>query len=68
MEWTTADSELFEPTDEDITVAGWNTEQLERLGIPGGLAPNFTEVVDWHDVAHLVECGCPPELALEMAR
>jgi hypothetical protein len=68
MEWTTADSELFEPTDEDITVAGWNTEQLERLGIPGGLAPNFTEVVDWHDVAHLVECGCPPELALDIAR
>jgi hypothetical protein len=68
MEWTTTDSELFEPTDEDIAVAGWNTEQLERLGIPGGLARNFTEVVDWHDVAHLVECGCPPELALEIAR
>jgi len=64
----TTDSELFQPTDEDLAVAGWNTEQLERLGIPEGLAPNFTEVVDWHDVAHLVECGCPPELALEMAR
>jgi len=35
MEWTTT-GELFEPTDEDIAVAGWNTEQLERLGIPEG--------------------------------
>ena len=68
MEWTATDSELFEPTDDDIAVAGWNIEQLERLGIPGGLARNFTEVVDWHDVAHLVECGCPPELALQIAR
>jgi hypothetical protein len=67
MEWTTT-GELFEPTDEDIAVAGWNIEQLERLGIPEGLARNFTEVVDWHDVAHLVECGCPPELALDIAR
>ena len=67
MEWTT-DIELSEPTDEDIAVAEWNAAQLERLGIPGSLAQKFTEVVDWHDVAHLVERGCPPDLALEIAR
>jgi hypothetical protein len=25
-------------------------------------------LVDWHEVARLVEKGCPPELALEIAR
>jgi hypothetical protein len=67
MEWTT-DIELSEPTDEDIAVADWHAGQLERLGVPEGLARAFAEVVDWHDVAHLVERGCPPDLALEIAR
>jgi hypothetical protein len=68
MEWTTTSIELFEPADEDIAVAEWRAWQLERLGIPDDLARTFAEAVDWHDVAHLVERGCPPELALEIAR
>ena len=67
MEWTT-EVELYEPTDEDIAVAEWQAGQLERIGVSEGLARTFAEVVDWHDVAHLVERGCPPDLALEIAR
>jgi hypothetical protein len=67
MEWTT-DIELYEPTDEDIAVAEWQAGQLERLGVSERLAQTFAELVDWHDVAHLVERGCPPNLALEIAR
>ena len=68
MEWTGTDIELYEPTDEDIVVAEWRAEQLERLGIPEDLARTFADEVDWRDVAHLVERGCHPELALEIVR
>jgi hypothetical protein len=66
MEWTTTTD--IELSDEDIAVAEWQAEQLEGLGIPRRLARKFAEVVDWHDVAQLVDRGCPPELALEIAR
>jgi hypothetical protein len=28
----------------------------------------FADLVDWHAIAELVERGCPPRLALEIAR
>ena len=63
MEWTTT-----EFTDEEVAVDEWRAGQLESLGISKRLARRFAGVVDWHDVAQLVERGCPPELALEIAR
>ena len=49
---------------EDRLVREWRTFQLQRLGLPQVIAGRFAEVVDWHEVAALVERGCPPDLAL----
>jgi hypothetical protein len=32
------------------------------------IASAVASVVDWHEIARLVERGCPPELALEIVR
>ena len=50
------------------TVRIWRTEQLFRLGLPRILAYAFAETVDWHELAALVERGCPLALALEIVR
>jgi hypothetical protein len=42
--------------------------QLKRLGIPGTLAEADADNVDWHQIANLVERGCPPRLALRIIR
>jgi hypothetical protein len=55
-------------SDEDIAVAAWRAQQLERLGISRFLAGFLATVVDWHDVAALVARGCPVELAVEIVR
>jgi hypothetical protein len=59
-----------DPVDQtdDQLVHEWRTEQLRRLGLSRILAESFAERVDWHAVASLVERGCTPELALEIAR
>lgn len=54
--------------DEDELVRAWREEQLVRLGLMPALARAFADFVDWHDVASLVRRGCPPMLALEIAR
>jgi hypothetical protein len=41
--------------------------QLSRLGIPWSLAQTVADHVDWHQVARLVQHGCPPRLALSIA-
>jgi hypothetical protein len=59
----------FDAHDEEETkVREWRVHQLWQLGIPRLLADAFAEAVDWHDVAALVRRGCPPLLALEIAR
>jgi hypothetical protein len=60
-------AELGEP-DEEQRVYDWRTEQLSRLGFSKGIARAFADVVDWHDIAALVERGCAPMLALEIVR
>jgi hypothetical protein len=55
-------------TDEDILIYEWRAEQLRRLGLPAPQAYAFAELVDWHEIAALVDCGCPPKLALEIVR
>ena len=46
----------------------WRTQQLQTLGLPTAAVFAAASWVDWHDVARLVGPGCPPELALEIAR
>jgi hypothetical protein len=57
--------ELDEP-DEDLLVYSWRVEQLRAVGLTQLLAETFADLVDWHEVATLVERGCAPELALEI--
>jgi hypothetical protein len=55
-------------TDEELLVHAWRAEQLRELGVPGVLAEHYADVVDWHELAGLVDRGCPAELALEIVR
>jgi hypothetical protein len=40
--------------------------QLTRLGIPSTLADVYADRMDWHQIARLVQRGCPPRLALRI--
>jgi hypothetical protein len=60
--------DLEEPSDEDLLVQDWRASQLRRLGLPATLADTFAQLVDWHEVAKLVERGCTPQLALRIVR
>ena len=53
---------------EALAVRAWRTEQLRRLGLPYILAEAFADLVDWHAIADLVECGCSLSLALDIVR
>jgi len=46
----------------------WRMAQLARLGIPRPLADVVADHVDWHEIAALVQRGCPPRLALRIVR
>jgi hypothetical protein len=60
--------DLDRPADEDLLVHAWRAEQLREVGLPAKLAERFADVVDWHELAALVQRGCPAELALEIVR
>ena len=49
-------------------VCEWQARQLTRLGVPWPLAQAAAGHVDWHQVARLVQRGCPPRLALRIVR
>jgi hypothetical protein len=51
---------------EDLTVHNWRVARLTRLGIPGPLAEVHADHLDWHQIARLVQHGCPPRLALRI--
>ena len=53
---------------EELRVHAWRVEQLGNLGLSTFVAEAAADFVDWHEVAPLVDKGCPPELALEIAR
>jgi hypothetical protein len=55
-------------SDDEILVREWRAEQLERLGITRMVAEAVAGLFDWHELARLVDRGCPPELALEIVR
>ena len=64
-----SDAELVEDTsDEELLIHAWRVEQLQGLGLRHILAEAFADLVDWHEIAELIEGGCEPELALEIAR
>jgi hypothetical protein len=64
-----SDAELVDyTTEEELLIHAWCAEQLRRLGLGRVLAETFAGLVDWHEIAALVARGCPPELALEIAR
>ena len=46
----------------------WRVSRPTRLGIPGPLAEIYADRIDWHQVARLVQRGCPPRLALRIVR
>jgi hypothetical protein len=51
---------------DDMLVHNWRVAQLTRLGLPGGLAEIYADRIDWHQVARLVDRGCPARLALRI--
>jgi hypothetical protein len=53
---------------DDRLVHNWRVSQLTRLGIPWGLAEIYADRIDWHQVARLVQHGCPARLALRIVR
>jgi hypothetical protein len=46
----------------------WRVSQLTRLGLPGPPAEIYADRIDWHQVARLVQRGCPPRLTLRIVR
>src|SRR3954470_20008848 len=55
-----------EESEEEARVYTWRVEQLSDLGLSQMVASAVASFVDWHEIARLVEHGCPPELALEI--
>jgi hypothetical protein len=51
---------------DESPVHNWRVSQLARLGVPGPLAEIYADRIDWHQMARLVRCGCPPRLALRI--
>jgi hypothetical protein len=57
----------YQAGDEELLVHNWRVDRLTRLGVPGSLAEVYADRLDWHQVARLVQRGCPPRLALRIA-
>jgi hypothetical protein len=64
MERTTIGQEAI--GHDESPVHNWRVSQLERLGILEPLAEIFADHIDWHQIARLVQLGCPPSLALRI--
>lgn len=45
-------------------VHAWRVSRLIRLGLAGPVAEAIADRVNWHEVAKLVERGCPAALAV----
>ena len=65
MELTTAGQQAMDH--EKRLVHDWRVSQLMRLGIPESLAEIYADRIDWHQIARLVQRGCPARLALRIA-
>ena len=51
---------------EEQLVHDRRVDRLTRLGLPGSLAEVYADRLDWHQVAGLVQRGCPPRLAVRI--
>ena len=51
---------------EELLVHDWRVARLAQFGIPQSLAEIYADHIDWHQVARLVQRGCPPRLALRI--
>jgi hypothetical protein len=60
--------ELDLRADEEARVHAWRVEKLSELGLARTAAEKFAGLVDWHELAALVERGCPADVALEIVR
>jgi hypothetical protein len=67
MEPPTAEHDATDHDHDRLLVHNWRVSQLTRLGIPGSLAEVYADRIDWHQIARLVQRGCPPRLALRIA-
>lgn len=45
-------------------VHDWRVSQLVRIGLAWPVAEAVADTVDWHEVAKLVQRGCPAALAV----
>ena len=54
--------------EEDLLVHTWRVARLTQLGIPRAVAVVEADRLEWHQVARLVQRGCPPRLALRITR
>jgi hypothetical protein len=50
-----------------MLVHDWRVSRLIRLGVPEPMAEVYADRLDWHQVAKLVQRGCPLRLALRIA-
>jgi hypothetical protein len=57
-----------ETVEKQDPVHGWRVARLACLGIPCPVAEAAAGHVDWHQMAALVQRGCPPWLALRILR
>jgi hypothetical protein len=62
MEPTATNHETIDQPEQHVH--RWRVSQLKRLGISELLAEVYADHLDWHQVARLVQHGCPPQLAL----
>ena len=53
---------------EELLVHDWRVARLAQFGIPQSLAEVYADHIDWHQIARLVQRGCPPRLALRIVR
>jgi hypothetical protein len=73
MEWPEETMRLTQPPArheaiEKDPVREWRVARLARLGVPWPVADAAAGQVDWHQMAALVQRGCPPWLALRILR
>lgn len=59
---TAASHEDIDP--ESVAVHDWRVNRLTGLGLPRRVAELVADRVDWHEVARLVQHGCPASLAI----
>jgi hypothetical protein len=46
--------------EEELLVHTWRVARLTQLGISRAVAEGEADHLDWHQVARLVQHGCPP--------